>query len=323
MNSSTGKEKLQAEQEDLVTVVIPAFHARSYLPEALASVRAQSYSSWELVVVDDCSPEQVDDLVQAFAATVPGYQVRLIRHSENKRLGAARNTGILAANGEYVAFLDHDDVWRENHLRDAMVAMKSESADLVYCDLEVFHEKAGDILNWHPYPPDFWGPFPDNLYVQHSIAPSGVVMRKQTLKTLGLFDTNPSVHMCEDMDLWLRAAGTGCKFVHIPKPNLLYRFHSQSGSANKRSMSAAKAYVLLKNLKAIPQVPLSLRLNRTCTVCAEAARDCRADDPGRAAYFYLLSFRTDPKRLKHLCAYAYYSTINFCHKIRTIYARYR
>lgn len=295
-------------KREMVTVAIPAFRARNYIVEALESVRQQGYPSWEIIVVDDCSPEPVDDLVNTFAATVPNHSVRLIRHSKNSGPSATRNTAILAANGEYVAFLDHDDVWREDHLEDAMAAIELEPADLAYCDFELFQERPGDLPNEATYGPERWGPFPESLYNHNFIPPSSVVMRKSALEQLGLF---AELRACEDLDLWLRAAGYGCKFVRVPKRNLLYRKHPASATNNPRNINAAKAHVLCCNVGTVSEVPLAYRRHRACTVCAEAARAYRTDEPLRTAHFYFLSFRTDPSRLKHLCAALYYLILGF------------
>ena len=302
-------------EKELVTVVIPAFRARNYIVEALESVRAQTYSSWELVVVDDCSPEPVEDLVNAFAATVPQNRVRLLHHDENQGWAGTINTGIRAATGEYVAFLDHDDLWRETYLADAMKAMKSESADLAYCDVELFREKPGDFPDAQASDPQRWGPFPDSLYAHNFIQPSGVVMRKRTLEQLGLLDTVPEKRTCEDLDLWLRAAGQGVKFARISKPNLLYRKHPQALTSNARRIAAAKAHVICRNLATVRQVPFSFRLKRARIICAEAAKSYGWEQPSKAAYFYKLSFHTCPRFektwMKHALAYIFYRTISW------------
>jgi glycosyltransferase involved in cell wall biosynthesis len=301
-------------QKDLVTVVIPAFRARRYLPEALASVRAQTYRAWEIVVVDDCSPEPVDDLVKIFAGTVPKNVVRLIRHPENSGQGAARNTGIRAAAGKFIAFLDHDDWWRETHLADAVQRLESETAGLAYCDFELFEEKPGDQPGTQSADPQQWGSFPDSLYVRNFIQPSGVVMRKRVLEELGLFEPNRKLQSVEDWDLWLRAASRGVKFVRVPKPNLLYRQHSESATANRRLMNGAMADVLCRNLDTLPQVPFALRLQKTRNMCAEAARGYGLENPTKAAYFYALSVRTHPRLNKtwtrHFLAFLFYRTMS-------------
>jgi GT2 family glycosyltransferase len=313
MNQSAISVNPEPGEKGLVTVVIPAFRARRYLPEALASIRAQTFRAWEIIVVDDCSPEPVDDLVNAFAATVPKNVVRLIRHPENKGLGATRNTGIRAAAGEYIAFLDHDDCWRETHLADAVQALESETAALAYCDFELFEEKPGDRSGTLSAGPQPWGPFPGSLYVHNFIPPSGVVMRKRVLEELNLFATDPEIHMCEDLDLWLRAAGRGVKFVRVPKPNLLYRKHPQSATSSPRTIADAKAEVICRNLTTVPQVPFSFRLERLRVVCTEAAKGHGWEEPARTAYFYALSCRQGPRMeivwMKHALAWFFYRTL--------------
>ena len=91
----------------LVSVIIPAYNRAHLVGRAIASVFAQSYRNFEIIVVDDAS---TDDLA-ATLAEAGGLQLRCITHPRNRGAAAARNTGIAAASGEFVAFLDSDDVW--------------------------------------------------------------------------------------------------------------------------------------------------------------------------------------------------------------------
>src|SRR3954464_6313135 len=105
----------------LVSVVMPCYRMGAYVRDALSSVDAQTYPRWELIAVDDCGPaDGTREAVQAFIANHPDRRVEYIRHEVNGGVGAARNTAIAAARGEFVAFLDPDDVWFPEHLATAL-----------------------------------------------------------------------------------------------------------------------------------------------------------------------------------------------------------
>jgi glycosyltransferase involved in cell wall biosynthesis len=99
-------------QPPAVSVLIPTFSRVRLLARAIESVCAQTFEDWELVVVDDGPSQEIAELVRA----EPDPRVRLVRHAENRGVAAARNTGIAASSGRYVAFLDDDDIWLEAKL---------------------------------------------------------------------------------------------------------------------------------------------------------------------------------------------------------------
>lgn len=106
---------MPSSRNPLVSVVIPTYDRPKFLSEAIESVLDQTYRNVELIIVDDCSPRSAADAVDALA--VDSLQAfELVRHERNRGGAAARNTGIEAANGEYIAFLDDDDKWDEAKL---------------------------------------------------------------------------------------------------------------------------------------------------------------------------------------------------------------
>src|SRR5262245_29166396 len=100
----------------VVSIVIPAYKADHYLPDALQSVRNQTFKDWELIVVEDGTRDNTEKLVRDFAETVLPRRVTYLRHDKNQGLPATRNAAIQAAKGEFIALLDHDDIWNDNHL---------------------------------------------------------------------------------------------------------------------------------------------------------------------------------------------------------------
>src|SRR5690606_851494 len=100
---------MSAQKSILVSIIMPAFNAAGTLPESLSSVCRQDYPCWELLVIDDGSNDNTVELVAAYAQTDP--RIKLLRQPSNQGVAAARNAGIAAAKGQYIAFLDSDDLW--------------------------------------------------------------------------------------------------------------------------------------------------------------------------------------------------------------------
>lgn len=124
--------RINTSEKALVSVIITTYNNEVYLPRAIESVLQQSYSPIELIVVDDNPPES--DARRATEQIMEKYpQVIYLRHPENKNGAAARNTGIKAASGEYIAFLDNDDFYFSNHIASCVEAIET-------------HQECGSVL---------------------------------------------------------------------------------------------------------------------------------------------------------------------------------
>lgn len=114
----------------LVSIVTPAYRAARFLPATLASVEAQGEPDWELLVVDDASPDETAEIAAAAAAREP--RIRLLRQPENRGPAAARNRALAAARGRYVAFLDADDLWLPQKLERQIAFMRATDAAISF-----------------------------------------------------------------------------------------------------------------------------------------------------------------------------------------------
>ncbi len=123
-----------------ISIVVPVYNIKAYLKECLASVLVQSLVDWEAIIVDDCSSDGSIDVAQAFVEKDPRF--KLFSHEKNQGLGESRNTGCRAARGEYLLFLDGDDVLCQDILNDMYTKAKDSDADLLIGDFfEFAHEK--------------------------------------------------------------------------------------------------------------------------------------------------------------------------------------
>jgi len=181
-----------------VSVIIPAYNRKAMLCEAVDSVLAQNYRDFEVVVVDDGSTDGTADE----AAARYGARVRLLRQS-NRGVASARNLGVACSYGEYIAFLDSDDLWRPKKL-DAQVSFMQADPRRRICQTEEIWIRNGVRVNpktKHRKPSgDIFRASLDLCLV----SPSAVLMTRALFEEVGGFDE--TLPVCEDYDLWLRIA---------------------------------------------------------------------------------------------------------------------
>jgi len=210
-----------------VSVIIPV-HCRTddnwrYLREALESVAGQTYRDFEVIIVDDTSPRDILPLVDSIDG-LPGP--RVLRNLTNMGHAESRNAGIRAANGEFVAFLDHDDLWEPGKLaRQVQTLDSNPDAAMTFCDVLTLGPNAHRLhidQSIIPPAPDFY------WFVRHgnfTISATAVMVRKQAMIDIGLFDSRYST--CDDFDAWLKVLMLA-PIVHVPEKLARYRLHDEN-----------------------------------------------------------------------------------------------
>ena len=197
-----------------VSVIIPAYNHGRYLSQAIQSVQEQTYRDFEIIVVDDGSTDNTRDVVVSF-----GHSVTYIRQ-ENSGPSSARNSGIRAARGQYVAFLDADDRWEAAFLERMVAALHAHpAAGAVYCGFRYLDELDNPlkVSVCRVVPPDR---FRSELVRQCWLSTCSVVARAQCYRECGYFDE--SLRACEDYDMWLRLSER-YEFVGVPEVLVWYR----------------------------------------------------------------------------------------------------
>ena len=126
---------------ELISVIVPVYNVESYVAECIESIQNQTYMNLEIILVDDGSKDMSGDICDQYAA----YDERIkVIHQENGGLSAARNTGIEAANGDYISFVDSDDYIGLTLFEDMLQLLKEYDLDII--EFTAFRDKSGDII---------------------------------------------------------------------------------------------------------------------------------------------------------------------------------
>ena len=189
-----------------VSVLIPAYAAAKFISATLDSVAAQSYHDFEIIVVDDGSPDNTKEVVDAWLARtgIPGVCAR----RPNGRIAAARNTGLSAAKGELIALLDHDDFWAPNKLALTIAEFDAHpNTILVGHHVDVVRD--GVVLRTERRGPAVANMYERLLFVGNCVSPSGATFRRDKALEIGGFRENPEFNTVEDYDFWMRLSRIG------------------------------------------------------------------------------------------------------------------
>ncbi|MBN3878585.1 MULTISPECIES: glycosyltransferase family 2 protein [unclassified Nostoc] len=231
-----------------ISVIIPAYNAERTIAETIQSVQKQSFLDFELIVINDGSKDRTVEIVQS----IKDERLQIFSY-ENGGLPVARNRGISHATGEFIAFLDADDLWTADKLERQLMALEQNpEAGVAYswtCFMDV--DEQGKPLSFLPSPRyAFAGNVYEKLLVSDFIHNgSNTLIRRQTLESTGGFD--PACPGCADWDYWLRLS-TRWYFVVIPKHQILYRRTPGAMSSNIEKMKEDALIAMKKAYQAAP-----------------------------------------------------------------------
>ena len=234
--------------QPLVSVIIPNFNYGNFLFQAIASVTYQSYSNWEIIVVDNFSTDDSEVICAQFEL---GSKLTFIRHANKGIVASSRNVGIKAASGELIAFLDSDDFWFPKKLGIAVEAYLG-GAEVSYHSVKLVDGKSNVL-----FPRGFTRsrtvktPISEDLLLRgNALVNSSVVASAEILKKVGYLDESPRMAGAEDLNLWLRISKQTEKFVKLHGLLGAYRSHGSSFSNSKegkqdRAISAIRSFLML------------------------------------------------------------------------------
>lgn len=220
------------DSDHFISVVIPNYNYARYVKDAIQSVLDQTYSNFEIVVVDDGSTDESVKTIQEF-----GDRVRLIEQ-QNQHLSAARNTGIKAAKGKWIAFLDSDDVWHPRKLEFQVDALK-KNLEWFFVGAQVLEE--GEYPDYSEICTATRNTNLSDFLVYTPMSGSDALVKKSCFAEVGLFD--PKLKSSEDRDMWLRLISKYNGGV-VEAPLWHYRQHPAQMNRNVQTMIDTRRRVL-------------------------------------------------------------------------------
>lgn len=210
-----------------VSVIIPAYNVAPFIRETLDSVFAQTLADYEVIVVNDGSPD-----TEEFERAIEPYRERLCYvRQENGGASVARNAGLRLARGAWVAFLDADDLWLPTYLEEQFRFIREHNCDLACADALIFGTSADAGQTYmeavmESAPASGEVTFIDLVSSERSLITSGVVARRDLIFEVGLFDE--ALRNAQDFDLWLRLARHGARLAY--QRQVLLRYRARAGS---------------------------------------------------------------------------------------------
>jgi glycosyltransferase involved in cell wall biosynthesis len=227
MTSPTSSRGQAGQAAPTVSIIIPCYNTAHFVGDTLASVFAQTRTDFEAIVVNDGSSD-----ADALERAVAPYRDRIVYLSqENRGPSAARNTGIRAARGEYVAFLDSDDIWERDYLDVQLAALERDrSIDVLYPDALIFGDSPHAGRRSFELSPSTGEVTFETVVTQECNVFIFATARRDTILRAGMFDE--SLRSSEDFDLWLRILKAGGRIAYHHKALVRYRRHDGSLSAN-------------------------------------------------------------------------------------------
>lgn len=213
--------------DGLISIIVPVYNVENYIEETIACVEAQTYSDWELLLVEDCSTDSSAEVILRSMEKLRDARIRLLRQSANMGAARARNLGLREAGGRYIAYLDGDDLWVPEKLERELLFLKEKNAAFVFSGYEFADEQGrgtGKVVH-----------VPETLSYRQAL--SNTTIFTSTV----MFDTEkisrdqlemPAVKS-EDTALWFRVLRSGYTAYGLDENLVKYRRAGKSLSSNK------------------------------------------------------------------------------------------
>jgi len=219
--TTTDKEKYI---DNIVSIITPAYNAATYIAETIESVLAQTYTNWEMLIVNDCSKDNTAEIVQSYA--VKDKRIKLINLKQNSGAAAARNTAIQNAKGRYIAFLDSDDLWKKEKLQKQIEFMQQKGYAFTFTNYEHFKGTKENIQNQVQ--------IPKSLNYNQALKGNQIGCLTVMLDRKQIQNIHFTAQRHEDYILWLNILKHGITAYGIQERLALYRTgNSKSISGNK------------------------------------------------------------------------------------------
>jgi len=235
----------------IVSVIIPTYNRAHLIDKAINSVLSQTYQDYEIIIVDDASTDNTKEVVKDFTDSRISY----IFHTNNLDISAARNSGIKASQGKYIALLDSDDEWLPEKLDKQINKFEKESLKIgvIYTGSYYIDEKGNQIRKVHvPIKEGYI--YEDLLRAGGYLCLSSTLIKRECFKKVGLFDEN--LPPCEDLDMWIRIAKY-YKFSYIKDLLVATRIHNNQITNDSEALIEGIKKIQVKYNKELGKRPYS------------------------------------------------------------------
>ncbi|CAD5933497.1 putative glycosyltransferase RF_0543 [Planktothrix tepida] len=228
----------------LISVIIPVFNGEKTIYYTIESVLNQTFTDFELIIINDGSTDSTLDVI----SSINDPRIKVFSYP-NGNQAVSRNRGISHANGEYIAFIDADDLWTPDKIEDQYQALQNNPEAAVAYSWTDYIDESSRFLRPGSHITINGDVYPNLLVVNILENGSNPLIRRDALEEVGEFDS--SLPPAEDWDMWLRLAKQ-YQFITIPKPQILYRQSSQSASANVLKLEASSTKVIEQSFSQAP-----------------------------------------------------------------------
>ena len=214
-----------------VSVIVTTFNRAHMVTEAIDSILNQTFEDFELIVVDNCSSDDTEEVIKAYS----DERIRYFKHDNGGIIAVNRNYGINQARGEYLAFCDDDDLWLPEKLEKQKLEFEKDSQLGLVCTNAIIFDRNGERGEFFKTRlPDSNFTFGSLVWV-NSVICSSVLVKKSVIDDVGLMDESPQIFTAEDYELWLRVAQKyRIKYIELP----LMKYRTHPGGYKKRSVAA-------------------------------------------------------------------------------------
>lgn len=235
------KRNDMAQIQPLVSVIMPAYNAEKYIENSIRSVISQTYTNWELLVLDDCSTDQTAEIAEHFASV--DSRIRVLHNSRNMGVARTRNNGLDLVKGQWIALLDSDDVWHDEKLQKQLHKAEESGADIIYCSYSMIDENAEHMSD---YIVSESTSYSDML--KESVISCSTALLRQSVLSYHRFSTD---YYHEDYAFWLELLKSGCRAVAVKEVLADYRVVQGSRSSNKLK-SARNRWLMYRQVEKLP-----------------------------------------------------------------------
>lgn len=221
-----------------VSIVLPVFNGENYLAEAIESVLNQTYTEFELIIVDDRSKDRTPEIIKEYAAK--DQRIMAFRNKKNRKLPRTLNIGFLHATGDYRTWTSHDNLYDADAIRRMVEALEANPEAVLVCadmhTVDASGNPVGEVRLREP----------EDIYITNTVG-ACFLYRTEMAKRIGGYDTE--LFLAEDYDYWIRLSKIA-PFIHIPEKLYTVRVHGESLSSKKaRENNAAYVKMMKKHFK--------------------------------------------------------------------------